>query len=128
MKNTPIERRLIDETIEDFHIADFAKATIREVKAIAAKAEAASGVEFIKMEMGVPGLPPSAVGVKAEIDALQQGIASLYPDINGLPALKEEASRFIKAFINVDAGAGRLCARNRLHAGNFCLIPYMQPV
>lgn len=102
MKNPPIERRLIDETIEDFHIADFAKATIREVKAIAAKAEAASGVEFIKMEMGVPGLPPSVVGVKAEIDALQQGIASLYPDINGLPALKEEASRFIKAFINVD--------------------------
>ena len=52
--------------------------------------------------MGVPGLPPSAVGVKAEIEALQKGIASLYPDINGLPALKEEASRFIKAFINVD--------------------------
>ena len=33
---------------------------------------------------------------------MQNGIASLYPDINGLPALKEEASRFIKAFINVD--------------------------
>ena len=73
MKNTPIERKLIDETIEDFHIADFAKATIREVKAIAAKAEADSGVEFIKMEMGVPGLPPSAVGVKAEIESLQKG-------------------------------------------------------
>lgn len=52
--------------------------------------------------MGVPGLPPSAVGVKAEIEALQQGVASLYPDINGLPALKTEASRFVKAFINVD--------------------------
>jgi len=36
------------------------------------------------------------------VEALQNGIASLYPDINGLPALKEEASRFIKAFINVD--------------------------
>lgn len=58
MRNTPIERKLIDETIADFHITDFAKATIREVKAIAANAEAASGVEFIKMEMGVPGLPP----------------------------------------------------------------------
>ena len=102
MRNTPIERKLIDETIADFHITDFAKATIREVKAIAANAEAASGVEFIKMEMGVPGLPPSAVGVKAEVEALQNGIASLYPDINGLPALKHEASRFIKAFINVD--------------------------
>ena len=97
MRNTPIERKLIDETIADFHITDFAKATIREVKAIAANAEAASGVEFIKMEMGVPGLPPSAVGVKAEVEALQNGIASLYPDINGLPALKEEASRLIKA-------------------------------
>lgn len=96
MKNTPIARELIDKTIEDFHITDFAKATIREVKAIAAKAEADSGVEFIKMEMGVPGLPPSSVGVKAEIESLQKGIASLYPDINGLPALKEEASRFIK--------------------------------
>ena len=99
MKNTPIARELIDKTIEDFHITDFAKATIREVKAIAAKAEADSGVEFIKMEMGVPGLPPSSVGVKAEIESLQKGIASLYPDINGLPALKEEASRFIKACI-----------------------------
>lgn len=36
------------------------------------------------------------------MEALQNGIASLYPDINGLPALKEEAARFIKAFINVD--------------------------
>ena len=118
MKNTPIERRLIDETIEDFHIADFAKATIREVKAIAAKAEAASGVEFIKMEMGVPGLPPSAVGVKAEIEALQQGIASI----------ERRSVPFHQSIHQCRCGAGRLCARNRLHAGNFCLIPYMQPV
>ena len=53
MRNTPIERKLIDETIEAFQIADFGKATIREVKAIAAKAEAESGIEFIKMEMMV---------------------------------------------------------------------------
>ena len=52
MKNTPIERHLIDETINEFQIVDFSKATIREVKAIASKAETASGVEFIKMEMG----------------------------------------------------------------------------
>ena len=101
MKDTPIKRHLIDETIEEFQITDFSKATIREVKAIAAKAETASGVEFIKMEMGVPGLPPSTVGVKAEIEALQNGIASLYPDINGLPELKSEASKFIKAFIDI---------------------------
>ena len=105
MKNTPINKSLIDETINEFQITDFAKATIREVKAIAAKAEQMSGIEFIKMEMGVPGLPASAVGVKAEVEALQNGIASLYPDINGLPELKSEASRFIKAFMNTDLNA-----------------------
>ena len=32
MKNTPIERHLIDETINEFQIVDFSKATIREGK------------------------------------------------------------------------------------------------
>lgn len=79
MKNTPIERNVIDETINEFQIVDFSKATIREVKAIASKAEAVSGVEFIKMEMGVPGLPASAVGVKAEIEALQTELPACIP-------------------------------------------------
>ena len=102
MKNTPIDKNLIDDVIKEFHISDFSKATIREVKEIASRAEAESGVEFIKMEMGVPGLPPSKIGVEAEIKALRNNIASLYPNINGLSDLKKEASRFIKAFINVD--------------------------
>lgn len=102
MKPTPIKCTLIDEAINDFHIKDLSNATIREVKAIAAHAEQMSGVEFIKMEMGVPGLPPSGIGVKAEIEALQNGIASLYPDINGLPGLKQAAATFVKAFMDVD--------------------------
>lgn len=105
MKPTPINKELIDQAIEEFGIKDFSKATIREVKAIAALAEKKSGVEFIKMEMGVPGLPPSAVGVKAQIDALQNGIARLYPDINGIPELKQEAARFVKMFINTEIDA-----------------------
>ncbi len=105
MTHTPIEPRYIDQAVQEMQIADLSRATIREVKAVASLAEAASGKEFIKMEMGVPGLPASAIGVKAEIEALQNGIARLYPDINGLPELKEEASRFVKAFINVDIAA-----------------------
>lgn len=100
--NTPIDRALVDNIIRDLGIADFSRATIREVKAVAAQAEAASGVEFVKMEMGVPGLPPAAVGVEAEVEALRRGVASLYPDINGERVLKEEASRFVKAFVGVD--------------------------
>ena len=102
MKNTPISKDVVDAAIREFGVRDFSRATIREVKAIAARVEQVSGVEFVKMEMGVPGLPPSEIGVNAEISALQEGIASLYPDISGLPELKKEASRFVKAFIGLD--------------------------
>lgn len=102
MKPTPIKKELIDNAIKNFGIEDFSKATIREVKAIAATAEKESGVEFIKMEMGIPGLPASEIGVKAQIKALQDGIAHSYPDIQGLPELKRAASDFVKAFIDID--------------------------
>ena len=100
--NTPISKALVDGLISKFGIQDFAKATIREVKQVAAFAEKESGTEFIKMEMGIPGLPAAKVGVDAQIKSLQNGIANLYPDIQGLPELKQQASRFVKAFINVD--------------------------
>lgn len=128
MKNTPIERNVIDETINEFQIVDFSKATIREVKAIASKAEAVSGVEFIKMEMGVPGLPASAVGVKAEIEALQNGIASLYPDINGLPELKKRSVRLYQSIHQCRFKPGGMRTRYRLYAGNIRFVPYLQPV
>lgn len=102
MTPTPISRGLIDQLVGELGISDFAKATIREVKQVAAKAEKQSGVEFIKMEMGIPGLPAAQVGVDAQVEALQRGIANLYPDIQGLPLLKQEASRFVKAFIGID--------------------------
>ena len=102
MKETPIKREIVDGLINELGIKDFAKATIREVKQVAAKAEKASGVEFIKMEMGIPGLPAAQVGVDAQIKALMDGIAHSYPDIQGAPVLKKEASRFVKAFIGLD--------------------------
>ncbi|MCR5180995.1 MAG: aminotransferase class I/II-fold pyridoxal phosphate-dependent enzyme, partial [Bacteroidaceae bacterium] len=102
---SPISRSIIDTLISNLGIQDFAKATIREVKQVAAMAEKESGVEFIKMEMGIPGLPAAQVGVDAQVKALQGGIAHSYPDIQGAPVLKQEASRFVKAFIGLDVAA-----------------------
>ena len=102
MKETPIKREIVDGLISELGINDFAKATIREVKQVAAKAENESGVEFIKMEMGIPGLPAAQVGIDAQVKALQEGIAHSYPDIQGYPELKKQASRFVKAFIGLD--------------------------
>ena len=118
MKNTPIERNVIDETINEFQIVDFSKATIREVKAIASKAEAVSGVEFIKMEMGVPGLPASAVGVKAEIEALQNGIAGT----------QKRSVRLYQSIHQCRFKPGGMRTRYRLYAGNIRFVPYLQPV
>ena len=105
MKKTPVDYQTARKVIEGYGLPDFGKATIREVVAISNQLEQLTKTEFIHMEMGVPGLPAAKVGVEAEIKALQAGAASIYPNINGLPELKEEASRFIKAFINIDVAA-----------------------
>ncbi|MDR1455183.1 MAG: pyridoxal phosphate-dependent aminotransferase [Tannerella sp.] len=101
-KQTPVDRQAVRRVIDRYGLPDFGRATIREVVAISHRLEQETGTEFIHMEMGVPGLKPAQVGVDAEIKALQNGIAAVYPNINGLEELKNEASRFIKAFVNVD--------------------------
>ena len=98
----PVEKEVIDKAVEALHIKNLEKATIREVLAIVNQIEEQTGLEFIRMEMGVPGLLASKVGVEAEIQALQKGVASLYPPIDGVPELKKESSRFIKAFMDLD--------------------------
>lgn len=105
---TPVDYTVAQEVIQSFHILDFGRATIREVVAISNQIEKQTDVEFIHMEMGVPGLPPAEVGVKAEIKALENGVASIYPLIDGIPELKQEASRFVKAFVDLDIPA-RCC-------------------
>ncbi len=102
MKNTPVDLQTAKKIMDSYHLPDFGKATIREVVAISTQLEEETHTEFIHMEMGVPGLKPAQVGVEAEIEALKNGIASIYPNINGAPKIKKEASRFIKAFMDID--------------------------
>jgi len=99
---TVIEPSVIDGIMKELEISDIKTASIRQVGAIVRKAEQQTGTEFIHFEMGVPGLPPSAVGVEAECEALKRGVASKYPIIDGIPEVKEQAARFVKAFINTD--------------------------
>ena len=99
--NYPVEKSIIEKAVESLHIKNFGHATIREVVAIADIVEQQTGLEFIRMEMGVPGLPAPTIGIEAEIKALKSGVASIYPPIDGIPELKEESSRFIRAFLNL---------------------------
>ena len=105
MKETPIDYSVVQEVINEFNLPDFGKATIREVVGMTNQIEKRSGKRFIRMEMGVPGLPASRIGVQAEIESLQNGVASIYPPLDGIPEIKKQASRFVKAFIDVDVPA-----------------------
>lgn len=102
MKSTPIPSEVVNEVIDAFGIHPAGKATIRELVKIVNDIEKITGEEFIRMEMGVPGLDPTFVGTEAEMIALRKGVASKYPNIEGIAPLKKEAARFIKLFLDVD--------------------------
>ncbi|MEG1672710.1 MAG: pyridoxal phosphate-dependent aminotransferase [Alistipes sp.] len=98
----PIDSTLLDGILKEMDITDIAQATIRQSGDIARHMEKASQAEFLHLEMGVPGLKPEQVGVDAERAALAAGVASMYPPMQGIPPLKQAASRFIKSFLNID--------------------------
>lgn len=100
-KDTPIDFETVAGKIAESGLPCVGKASIREIKRLIDNIEHATGQKFIRMEMGVPGLPPSAIGVEAEIEALRKGVAAIYPDIDGSPILKNEISRFVANFLDI---------------------------
>ncbi len=101
-KNAIINPEIVDAKIGEMGIANLGVAKIREVVKLVNGLMEESGEEFIRMEMGVPGLEPAAVGTEAEIEALKKGVASKYANIEGIPEFKQEVSRFVKLFLDID--------------------------
>jgi aspartate/methionine/tyrosine aminotransferase len=102
MKETPINYEVVSRQIHESKIRNIGRATIREIKRLISNIEKETGEKFIRMEMGVPGLMPPEIGINAEIDALKKGVAAVYVDIEGIPELKKEITRFVKLFLNVE--------------------------
>jgi len=93
---------LVEKAVKELHVADLSKATIGEVLLVAQYLEKETGIPFIRMDQGSPGLPVNRYGVEAEKAALDRGVGSQYPAAAGVPELKREASRFVKAFMDID--------------------------
>lgn len=102
MSDSPLNKKVVDEKIKQLRIPEVGKASIREIVALVNLVEEETGVKYIRMEMGVPGLPPAKVGTEAEIEALKKGVGSIYPMVDGIKPLKEEAAKFVKNFMNID--------------------------
>lgn len=98
----PIHKDTLASVLKQMDILDVSSATIRQSGTIARTLERISEVEFLHLEMGIPGLPPTKVGIEAEKKALDAGVASEYPNMYGIPKLKEQSSRFLKAYLDID--------------------------
>ena len=95
-------KELVESVVKELHVADLANATIGDVLLVASRLEELTGIPFIRMDQGSPGLPANKIGIEAEKAALDRGVGSQYPAAAGVSELKYEASRFVKAFIDID--------------------------
>ena len=99
---------LLQEAARVNHVADLSHATIGETLLVAQYLEQKTGLPFIRMDQGSPGLPCNTYGIEAEKKALDNGANNQYPAAAGIPELKDAASRFVKAFMDIDVSA-RAC-------------------
>ncbi|HRZ97635.1 MAG TPA: pyridoxal phosphate-dependent aminotransferase [Paludibacter sp.] len=97
-----ITKELVDTLFAQFGESDITRLSIREVGKLVSQIEQQSGHEFIHMEMGVPGLPASSIGINAEKKALDLGLANSYPNIEGISFAKTEIARFAKLFMDIN--------------------------
>lgn len=105
MKNSIFTEKQVSDVADEMLISDLSCATIGQASNVATALEQKTGVKFIRMDQGVPGLTPCKIGLESEKSALDSGIAAIYPPAGGVAELKNEASRFIKAFLDIDLSA-----------------------
>lgn len=105
MSQIPINKEVINKVAAANKIQNPGRASIREMRKMIQDVEKETGIRFVKMEMGIPGLPAPKIGVEAQIKALQDGVASIYPEIYGTTDFKSEVSRFVKNFLDIEVPA-----------------------
>jgi aspartate/methionine/tyrosine aminotransferase len=119
MKHQVFSEELVAQVVSELNIANLGQATIGEILLVASTLEKKTGIPFIRMDQGSPGLPANKVGIEAEKAALDRGVGSQYPAADGIPELKFEASRFINAFMNIDISARSCIPTTGSVAGSF---------
>ena len=100
----PLDKHIVDSICRQFGLRNFNElgtASIRQLAGVVRNIEQATGLEYVNMALGEPGLPAEQIGIEAEHQALLNGCASHYPNIIGIPEVKKWGSEFVRAFIHI---------------------------
>ena len=118
MGNIPIPRQAIESLLAQTGF-DSERLAIREVNRLATLLEEETGIQFVRMEFGVPNIPPPKQAAEAEREALADGAHGTYPPFDGIPRLKRAGTRFLKAFLDLDVPAECIVATCGSMQGGF---------
>ena len=106
--HTPIPEEKLRDLLVEMGIDDISRTTIRQCSMVGSALENMAGEPYSHLEFGVPGIPACPIGVEAQKKALDAGIPSIYPSVQGIPELKKNASNFVKVFHTADRLLGLL--------------------
>lgn len=118
----PVQKEVLNSILRNLSIPDISTATIRQICSVSAELEKSTGEKCVHLEIGNPGLPAEKVGIECECEALHKGVANQYPDIKGVPALKEAGEKFLKAFLNLDVPSRGIVPTVGSMQGSFTLL------
>lgn len=98
----PVDKSIVDSLIKENRI-DIMNASIRQVNLLVQVVEQKLGVKYIRMEFGVPGLRADKEAYDYECHLMQnEKVNSDYPPFNGTERFRNAASKFFKAYTNID--------------------------
>lgn len=72
---------LVASVAREMKVADLQNATIGDILLVASRLEELTGIPFIRMDQGSPGLPANRIGIEAEKAALDKGLGAQYPQL-----------------------------------------------
>ncbi len=118
----PLDSDFLKNRLDDWEI-NLNKVSIRELNRLVDELSVHLDTEFLRFEFGIPGLTPNKIGPNEEIKILtdEPRIPSTYPPFDGVPRLKEAASKFIKNFLDIDVPS-KACIPTvgAMHSGFIC--------
>jgi hypothetical protein len=113
---------LVEKAVKELHIANLAQATIGDVLLVAQYLEKETGIPFIRMDQGSPGLAANQIGIEAEKAALDRGSRIAISGCRRSARVEKGGFPFCKSFLESGNLSARLCAYHRVGGGFIRLV------